>query len=244
MRVRRSLAIAVRCFAAVAAIVAVGAVPAAASGPRQTGGITFTATSPGTSTGTTLDFLFVNPDNPALKPYSVDKMIIHRPPGTAIDTTVPPQCHATDAEIYALGPAACPDDSWIGSGWAISDQGNNTTSQTTITHFNNQDEVVGIGVNDQIEAIKTIDRTRFEGDTSTSTFPIFPGVPPPEPYTPVKELHIRFPAYSRNGGIYNRTPLTCPSVGYWTFTTDFVYRDGVTESIESHSPCSRKSKLR
>ena len=188
-----------------------GAAPASAAGPRQSGSLTFTTTAPGTSTGTT------------------------------IDTTAPPQCHATDAEIYVLGPAACPADSRIGSGWADSDQGNNTVSHTEITHFNNQDEVVGIGVND-VEAIKTIDRTKFEGDTSTSTFPVFPGVPPPEPYTPVKELHIAFPPYSRDGKIYNRTPLACPTIGYWTFTIDFLYRDGKTETLESHSPCVKKLK--
>jgi hypothetical protein len=227
-----------------AATIAIGAASAAAAGPRQFGSLMFSTTAPGTSTGTDLRVDFVNPDDPALKPYSVDRMVIHRPPGTAIDTTAPPQCHATDAEIYAFGPAACPDDTRIGSGLAESDQGGGTTSKTTLTHFNNQDEVVGIGVNNDVAAIKTIDRTRFEGDTSTSTFPIFPGAPPPEPYTPVKSLDIHFPPYTRDGRIYNRTPLTCPALGYWTFTIDFVYRDGVTESIESHSPCGKKGRVR
>jgi len=48
---------------------------------------------------------------------------------------------------------------------------------------------------------------------------------------------IYFPPYERHARPYTRTPPTCPASGYWTFTVDFTYRDGVTESIESHSPC-------
>ncbi|HEY2601854.1 MAG TPA: hypothetical protein VGI67_09875 [Thermoleophilaceae bacterium] len=125
----------------------------------------------------------------------------------------------------------------------MSDQGADSPggryTRTSLTHFNNQDEVVGIGVNDQIPAIKTIDRTSLDGTTSTSHFPLFPGLPPPEPYTPVKSLYISFPPYQRDGRAYHLTPPTCPAVGYWTFTIDFSYQDGVSQSIESHSPCEQ-----
>jgi hypothetical protein len=225
---------------AACALAAFGATPAAAAGPRQVGSLMFTSTVPGAVTGNELSFQFQNPDDPTLKPYAAARMVIHMPPGTVMDTTVPPQCHATDAEIYALGPAACPPDTQVGWGTAFSDNGDGTDSQTDLTHFNNQDEVVGIGVVKDIPAIKTIDRTRIDGETTTSNFPLFPGAPPPEPYTPVKSLAIHFAPYSRDGRAYTRTPPTCPAAGYWTFTIDFTYRDGVTESVESHSPCTSK----
>jgi hypothetical protein len=246
MRLRFAPATVTVCLAAIASVAA--AVPAVAAIPRQTGTLTFTSTVPGTVSGHVLDVVFQNPDDPNAKPYATAQMVIHMPSGTVVDTTVPPQCHATDAEILVLGPAACPADTWIGSGFARSDNGppdsETRYSNTTLTHFNNQDEVVGIGVNDDIPALKTIDRTKYEGETSTSTFPAFPGFPPPEPYTPVKELYVNFPPYTRNGRNYNTTPPTCPKAGYWTFTIEFRYRDGVTEFLESHSPCGRARRSR
>jgi hypothetical protein len=233
---------AVAAFAAAVALAGIGGASiAVAAVPRQVGTLTFTTSQPGAAGGTVLDVDFQNPDDPNAKPYAVETMVIHMPPGTVTDTTVPPQCHATDAEIYLQGPAACPPDSKIGSGLAVSDNGPGSSpryDETELTHFNNQDEIVGIGVNKRIPAIKTIDRTQIEGDTTTSFFPLFPGFPPPEPYTPVKSLDVTLPAYERDGRIYNRTPPTCPGVGYWTFVLDFNYRDGGTESIESRSPCT------
>ncbi|HKP88542.1 MAG TPA: hypothetical protein VJT75_01080 [Thermoleophilaceae bacterium] len=214
------------------------ATPAAAA-PRQVGTLSFTSTVPGTVTGSVLDVHFQNPDNPSLKPYAASRMVIHMPTGARMDTTVPPQCHATDAEIYALGFDACPEETRIGQGLAESDNGNGTTSKTTLRHFNNQDEVVGVGQNNDIPVIRTIDRTRIEGDTTTSNFPLFPGVPPPEPYTPVKDLDITIEPYGTNERPYARTPPTCPANGSWKFKIDFTYRDGVTETLVSRSPCVR-----
>ena len=228
---------------AVGVALAVGAASAEAAGPRQVGSFGFTSTKPGAPTGNVLHVEFRNPDDPSLKPYAAARMVVHIPPGTVTDTTVPPQCHATDAEIYALGHAACPPETQIGSGEAIADTGNGTTSRTTLAHFNNQDEVVGVGQNEDIALLRTIDRTRLEDGRSTSNFPLFPGVPPPEPYTPVKTLDIRFPPYVRDGRAYTRTPPRCPRSGHWTFVVDFTYRDGVTESIESQSPC-RQAKAK
>lgn len=229
--------------AAIAAFAVGPGAAADAAAPRQTVSYAFTSSTPGAVTGNVLSVEFRNPADASLKPYAAARMVVHIPRGTVTDTTVPPQCHATDAEIYVAGPAACPPETRIGSGFAVSDGGGSESSrysQTTITHFNNQDEIVGIGVVDDIPAIKTIDRTEIEGGTSTSDFPLFPGVPPPEPYTPVKRLFIYFPPYTRGGRAYTRTPPTCPRAGYWTFTVDFTYRDGVTESTESRSPCLRR----
>src|SRR4051794_29830995 len=166
------------------AVLAIVATALAASGsasaelPRQYGSMQFTATTPDTSTGNVLHVWFQNPSDPNAKPYAVQTMTIYRPNGTVIDTTAPPQCHATDAEIYLEGFDACPADTQLGSGFANGDQGPGASprySTTDLKQFNNQDEVVGIGVNEQISALKTIDRTKIGPRTSTSTFPLFPG---------------------------------------------------------------------
>jgi hypothetical protein len=243
--VRQRSRLTVAGFAAAAAAATIGAVPASAA--RQVGSLQFTSKTPGAPTGIRLNIEFVNPDDPNAKPYAAAGMVITGPRGARTDTTVPPQCHASDPEIMLLGHAACPAETQIGGGFALSDNGpgaNPRFSRTTIKHFNNQDEVVGIGVNDDIPALKFIDRTRLEGRRSRSTFPLVPGLPPPEPFTPVKRLSFVFPRYTRAGRAYQRTPRTCPRVGYWTFTLEFPYRDGVTESIRSRSPCRARRAQR
>ncbi|MEA2495132.1 MAG: hypothetical protein QOJ29_3043, partial [Thermoleophilaceae bacterium] len=191
--------------------------------PRQVGSLTFTATTPNAVTGTVLDVSFQNPDDPAARPYTVANMVIHIPTGTKNDTTAPPQCHATDAELLAFGPAACPADTKIGGGYAVSDTGANSPSRysrSEITNFNNQDEVIGIAVNNDIPVIRNIDRSKYGPGTLTSTFPIFPAAPEPptnEPYTPLSHLHIAFPPHKYGDKAYGRTPPTCPLSRHWTF---------------------------
>jgi len=220
----------------------------ALAGPREApqSYIHYSTGTPDAAAGTDLHVWFVNPADPNAKPYAVQNMIIHAPAGGAVDTTTLPQCHASDAELQLEGWDACPNDTLLGQGFAFSDSGPNSPSRysrTTIKNFNNQDEVVGVGINDQISAIKTIDRSKYDhqAGTLTSTFPIFPGVPEPptfEPYIPISELSITFPPHIAGGKAYNRTPSTCPPSRHWTFVIDFVYRDGTVDTITSDSPCS------
>src|SRR5436190_5618080 len=243
-------------FAAVAAVVALTAVftSSALAGPRESpkSYIHYTTDQPGAVSGTDLHVWIVNPTDPNAKPYAVQNMVIHTPTGGTVDTTALPQCHATDAEIYLEGWAACPDDSFLGGGFAASDEGTSSSPRyttTTIKNFNNQDEVVGIGINDQIPVITTIDHSKYDysARTLTSSFPLFPGFPEPpqyEPYTPVSELAIAFPPHQNGGKAYIRTPPTCPPSRHWTFTIDFIYRDGTVDTITSNSPCTGPAALR
>jgi hypothetical protein len=245
MRERRMLTKAVASAAAIAAMALAGGAAADAAVPRQVGSLTYTSTVPGASTGLVLNFVFQNPENPSQKPHAVAKMVVHSPAGSHIDTSVPPQCHASDAQLMLQGAAACPPDSKIGTAVAISDTGGSGPfpryTQTDITDFNNQDEILAVGQNEDIPALRPVDHTKIQGNTTTTNFPPIPGAPPPDPFTPFKSLHFEFSPYTRGGRAYNRTPPSCPSVGYWTMTLEFTYRDGVTQSVESHSPCTRAS---
>lgn len=192
-----------------------------------------------------LDLEFRNPEDPSLKPHAVARMVVHRPQGGVIDTTVPPQCRASDAQLMLEGAAACPAGSKIGSALSVSDTGGGGPfprySETAISDFNGHNEIIGVGVNNDIPALRFVDRTKIDGNTTTTNFPLIPGAPPPDPYTPLKSLHLVIPAYVRGGRAYMRTPPRCPAAGYWTTTLEFTYRDGVTESVESRSPCQKRA---
>src|SRR4051812_29941539 len=223
--------------------IALGAAPTAgAAGPRQTGSFTYPATIPGASTGTHFEFQFQTPDDPALKPYSVARIVIRAQSGAVTDTTVPPRCGASDAELQAEGAAACPPDTKVGDGLAVSDTGGGGPfprySDTDISQFNGDNELIGVGQNRDIAALRTVTRTKLKGSTASTDFPPFPGVPPPDPFTPLKSLVVDIPPYARDGRAFQLTPPRCPRVGYWTTRTDFTYRDGVTQSVVSHEPCT------
>jgi hypothetical protein len=170
-------------------------------------------------------------------------MVVRAPAGAVTDTTVPPQCHASDVHLMIQGPAACPRRTQIGWGLSVTDNGGGGPiprySEATITSFNNQNEVVGVGVPKQLPVLKLIVRTKIDGNTSTTNFPLFPGLPPPDPYTPFQRLNMVMSRYVRNGRAYVRTPPTCPRVGYWTITGEFTYVDGVKQAVKSRTPCKR-----
>lgn len=231
------------------AVAAIGwPAPAAAGVPRQVGSLTYTTTVPGAPTGLELAFEFQNPEDPNLKPHSVARMVVHRPAGGVIDTTVPVQCRASNAELMVQGPAACPPESKIGTAVVVSDTGSSGPfpryTRTNITNFNNQDEIVSVGENEDLPLVRPVDRTKIEPDKTTTNFPTIPGQPPPDPFTAFKTYRFSFPPYVRDGRTYNRTPPTCPAEGYWTMTLEFTYRDGVTETVESRSPCERAKPRR
>ena len=240
-------------IAAAALVAAAVFSPPALAGPRELpqSYVRYSTDQPGAPAGTDLHIWFVNPTDPNAKPYAVQNMIVHAPAGGVVYTTALPQCKASDAEIYLEGWDACPADTFLGGGFAFSDAGQNSPpgsrySRTTIKNFNNQDEVIGIGINDNISAIKTIDRSKIDhqAGTLTSTFPLFPGPPEPptnEPYIPISELSITFPPHSSGDKTYNRTPSTCPPSRHWTFVIDFVYRDGTVDTISSDSPCTGRA---
>src|SRR2546423_6739651 len=230
------------------AALALGAAPADAVAPRQFGSFSYTSRLPGFATGLVANLTFQNPENPSLKPPAVTRMVVRGPAGGVIDTNVPARCHASDAQLMVEGPAGCPAGSKVGSGFAVTDSGGGGPfprySRATIIDFNTQGGIIGVGVNNDISAIKTVDHTTIRGGTSTTKFPLLTDLPPAAPVFTLKRLHFVFPPYVRSGRAYDRTPPTCPSVGHWTFTARFTYADGVTQTLTSHSSCHSRKKKR
>src|SRR2546421_12348094 len=116
-----------RCAALAAALVwctvVANAGSAAAAVARQTGFNVFTSSEPGSVTGSSFRFGFVNPENPSQKPHTVTKIVVRYPAGTVFDFGAAPQCTASDAQLQSERASACPPDTKLRSGLAVSDTG-------------------------------------------------------------------------------------------------------------------------
>src|SRR4051794_41346660 len=84
------------------------AAPSASAGPRVDYKQQFTTSVPGKSTGTDVQLLYKNPNDPKGKPIRVRREEFTLPAGTTDDQTVLPGCTASDAEIMLFGMAARP----------------------------------------------------------------------------------------------------------------------------------------
>jgi hypothetical protein len=229
------------------AVLLLGAVPAAAradEGARQSGTFTWTTTRPGAPTGYSMAVDFFDPADPNAKPHTLKTLIVRFPAGALVDTTALTQCKATDAELMLEGPAACPADSRVGGGTLVTDTGSTNDSfpryvTNDVTQFNNQDEVIGVAVSRTDPPVTAVSRSKLESNTSTTEIPFFLGSPPPEPFTAFRTMRISDPAIVRDGRAYAQTPPTCPAGRFWKIEMTFVYYDGVSQTVVSHSPCRR-----
>jgi hypothetical protein len=213
---------------------------------RQTLSFTFDAQQPASSTGLQLAIDYVNPDDPTAKPFAVQTVVERLAAGASIDTSVPTRCTAEDAALTTQGAAACPADSVVGGGEVDLDSGLPgplRTIHNTVIQFNNADELVllfepeaGSGL------LRSVARAPItEGGTViTAQAPPLPGGPP-DGFTALKRvrLELRQRAVVRDGisHAYITTPASCPPSERWANTVTFTYRDGVTQTLTSDTPC-------
>jgi hypothetical protein len=233
--------------AALAIAIVVTTAPAAAAAKRVSGSFSYTSARPGSVTGIVADFHYRNPDDPNAKPPAVAKLVVRTPPGSGIDVTARPQCHASDAELHVRGPDACPSSAKVGTALSIAESGrlggHPMRATNDVIMFNSEDGIIGAAVNRDFPFIKNFDRTRVAGNTSTTVFPAFPGLPPPDNYTAFISMHSELlPLVGPGGRPWARTPPSCPRARYWTITATFTFHDGVIESIASRSPCTAKKR--
>ena len=228
---------------AVAVAVALASLPAAAiaaDGSRQTASIAFDAQRPGQSTGTQLSIDYVNPDDAAAKPPAVQTVVIRLAPGSAIDTSVPAPCEASDQQLMASGPAACPAGSRVGKGELDADTGLAGPArllQNDVTLLNNRSELILLLESKTQPTTRLVARATIQGPTITSEVPPLPGGPP-DGFTAIKRVRLRLD--ERRG--YVTTPPSCPSSGRWTNSVSFTYRDNLTQTVSNGSPCAVSSR--
>jgi hypothetical protein len=230
-----------------AAAVAVGAIGCAllpadtgADTTRQTASVDLTTTRPGASTGSTIRLHIRNPGDAGAKPYSVKTIVFTSAPGTVIDTRALPQCKASDAELMAAGGAACPADTRVNTGLVRSDTGSSfgvpRYVNSDIQNFNNQGELVGVSDTREFP-YRNVTHSKISGTSVTFDVPDAPGQGPPDNFSAVTDLTILTPALARGGRAYLRTPPACPASGFWRGSVDFIYHDGVRQSVETRAPC-------
>jgi hypothetical protein len=229
------------CAAAAVGAMLLFASAADAAGSRQTASYALTTTSPGTPTGFNFSVDWQNPSDPDGKPFALKSLVIHFPAGTKFDTSVPDRCTATDAELYAEGAAACPPGSQVATGSVLTDTGSTAVFPRYVPNqvweFNNTGQVITLAESTN-PPTRAVGRATLTNDSFSSTNTPFPGEPPPEPFTAFKSLRLSGPAIVRDGNAYALTPPTCPSSGEWTITMTFGYFDGVSQTVDSESPCS------
>jgi hypothetical protein len=233
------------------ALLAAAAAAEPASGPREAVNESFTSRTPNTATGMTYTGSYHAAGDPNGDPPYLRRMVFSPPRGMRFDTSVPDRCTATDIELEAMGPDACPAGSRLGEGttdglfWAP------VTHAFLVDHFNHHLDILN-NANEQIMLVHsegyTVVRGRMQPDgstifDSTTCFPASPTGQCPDDYIlQLKSATSILPYTKTEGGRtrnYATTPRTCPLRGYWATTISFWWADGATDKVVSRQPCDR-----
>ena len=223
---------------AVALVLALGAEAGAQSdAARQTYSDRFTTDEPGASTGRAYAIDYFRPEDRNAKPHAFSHLQVELADGARFDTSAIPQCTASDAQLMASGPSACPADTKVGTDETVVDTGFSGPGRffTTDFHFfNNKDELILLAMVRENGA-RVVVRGKIGRNTLDIDNPMIPGTPP-DGGAAKSQRGTFFPRASR-GRAYITTPARCPSSGYWVNKVNYTYRDGVRQTSESRSPC-------
>jgi hypothetical protein len=225
-----------------ACLAAIPAIAQAQDGSRQDASISFTETKPGVSTGVELRIDYVNPADPEAKPPAVRTVVTELAPGARYDTGAPELCTASDAELMALGTAACPPGSVVGQGTITLDTGVAGPDRFIVsdtTFLNNTGELIFLNTERQGGG-RVVVRGVVGERTVTTEAPFLPGSPPDGTAIDTVEINESAISAQSTAGARNyiTTPPECPASGYWVNRIHFTYYDGVTQTVETQSPCN------
>lgn len=234
--------------AGVAVVVGAAQAGAAAEPSRQSYTDRFTTDVPGASSGRSYAIDYLNPQDPEGKPHAFSHLHLELAKGARFDTGAIPQCKATDAELIATGPDACPANTKVGVDETVVDTGAPGPGRfftTDFSFFNNDGELILVATMRDSGA-----RIAIRGEIGTNTLdienPMIPGTPPEG--AAAKSQRGRFnPGSTLTAGRqrnYITTPPTCPRSGFWVNRITYTYRDGVKQSAASRSPCRQPGEPR
>jgi hypothetical protein len=224
--------------AAIAALTLLAAIPAVvlAEAPRQSATDRYTTTKPGRSSGRRYSVEFTDPRSPSGKPPSLAHVHFTLPPGGRFDTAAIARCQASDAELIADGPSACPAASKVGVNTDTLDTGEAAERYLVEdVDFFNADRALIILTRDRATGVRDVVRGTVGTTTLDIDLPFLPGSPPDG----AADKRERAVFYARSGphGNYLTTPRRCPRSHVWTETVQYTYRDGVTETARLKTPC-------
>jgi hypothetical protein len=222
------------------ALLLLGTVTASAAGPggsRQTANLVFGEQRPGVASGYSVDIDYVNPDDPSAKPPAVRQVVETLASGARFDTSAPQLCTASDAQLMLLGESACPPGSKVGEGVVTVDTGIPGPGRfvtADVDFFNNTDQLIYLNTVRGTNA-RTVIRATVGANQVVTDAPMLPGTPPDG--GAIDTVHVRFPRLVRDGRAYVTTPPNCPPGRVWINQISFTYADGVTQTVQSPSPC-------
>ena len=237
---------------ALTAALAAVALPALAlaGGPdsRQDASYKLTQKQTGKSTGERFKFDYVNPSDPEAKPPAVERVVTKLPRRGRFDVSVPGSCTASDAELIAQGPAACPEDSLIGGGVVTVDTGLPEPLRIVtadVVFANNAEDPDGefIYINTVREGslARTVIRADVRRRKTVTLAGQLPGTPPDG--GAIDTVDIEIDSISKGKRNYITTPPRCRD-GHWVTRLRFSYPDGESQVERTKTPCKTKPARR
>lgn len=213
----------------------------AGEGDYQDASLRFIEPTPGVPSGYHVRIDYTNPDDPEGKPPSVRKVVEIFPGGSRIDTDAVEHCTASDAELMAQGPSACPAGSIVGDGVITLDTGVPGPERyltEDVTFLNNTAQLIFL-TDDRATGARTVTRAQVRGHRVITEAPLLPGAG--SDGTAIDTVRGDFPTLVRTQDgerrAYLTTPERCAERGYWITRIRFVYRDGTTQTASTRNPC-------
>jgi hypothetical protein len=195
--------------------------------------------TPASPTSVRFRVLYKHPDDRAAKPPPVTAATFRLPRGMRIDTAAVPRCTADDARIRALGRAACPAASQVGTGRLTARTGVSGADPVyaDIVAYNGEDEIVEVVFFEDSNVVAGIDRLSVDGTVLTAHPPSTPGGPP-DGRTVVRRVFLELPErVNASGAAYATTPPRCRRGG-WRARAHVEFADGGETTIPSRTRCS------
>ncbi|HKP88698.1 MAG TPA: hypothetical protein VJT75_01870 [Thermoleophilaceae bacterium] len=195
----------------------------------------FAAQTPGKHSTMRLVLRYTKPGSPGGKPSPIRHLVIDAPAGTVFHRATFPACRASDSEVMAAGPGACPAASRIGGGPITVLTGfgkpfDPFVSPTAV--FNDGRGWLEISETPS-EPRRTIAVTRLKvaGRRISGDIAATPGGPP-DGQSAVSTVDLSFGARR-----YFTTPRTCTSTRRWVTKARYTFADGRTEAVRGTTRC-------
>lgn len=223
---------------------AAGATPA--SGPHETVDIASSTTRPNASASLRYSARYHAANDPSGDPPALRHLRIELPPGTRIDTSVPPRCTASDDEIRFRGETACPPSARIGSGEVTVKQfGLGVQTYPTVIYNAKDDMLELVKSGDRVLAVvhTYVHGTTLEGPVPTCATGGTPPMGCPFDQLTLLANHLQVAPITRAGRNYGTTPPTCPASGRWEAPVTLTYGDGSVDRVTPSSPCTRAATV-
>lgn len=220
-------------------IVAFGDPTGAAASPNDFT-LRFSSDAPATPTGARLHAV-VHRSSPNAKPSALRSEVLDLPPGSRFDGSAVPACAASDSQIQAQGPSACPASSEVGSGTITVMIGSPLDPETAdVSIFNWGHGTIEVVTAPGTDTTLAIDRGTFTAPNELTNHP--PQAPggPPDFETSVSAADFDYRAIDNaRRHAFITTPSSCPADGSWTSRVAYSTADGRSYSATTGTPCRR-----